>query len=161
MANYIMDLRKLVGKTPLMQCGASVIVENDRGEVLLALRADTKDWAYVGGAVELYERVEDAAARELLEESGLVAEELTLLGVYSGEAMRLTYPNGDPVSNVDVVFVCRRYHGTLHPQEGEVLQLRFFPIDALPTPIFSCSQPALMDYVNLRRGEHTPGRTIG
>ena len=113
MANYIMDLRKLVGKTPLMQCGASVIVENDRGEVLLALRADTKDWAYVGGAVELYERVEDAAARELLEESGLVAEELTLLGVYSGEAMRLTYPNGDPVSNVDVVFVCRRYHGTL------------------------------------------------
>ena len=151
MANYIMDLRKKVGKIPLMQCGASVIVENERGEVLLALRADTRDWAYVGGAVELYERVEDAAAREMREESGLIAEELTLLGVFSGEAMRLVYPNGDPVSNVDVVFVCRKYHGDLRPQEGEVLQLQFFPADALPTPIFSCSQPALQAYLTQRR----------
>ena len=120
MGEYIMDLRRKVGKIPLMQCGASVIVENERGEVLLELRADTKDWAYIGGAVELYERVEDAAARELREETGLIAEELTLLGVFSGERLRLVYPNGDPVSNVDVVFLCRKYHGELTPQVSEV-----------------------------------------
>lgn len=150
MGEYIMDMRRRVGQVPLMQCGASVIVENGRGEVLLELRADTKDWAYIGGAVELYERVEDAAARELLEETGLVADELTLLGVFSGEELRLTYPNGDPVSNVDIVYVCRRYHGQLSPQAGEVDCLRFFPPDALPRPFFPCSRPGMRAYRALR-----------
>lgn len=152
MGEYIMDLRRKVGKIPLMQCGASVIVENERGEVLLELRADTKDWAYIGGAVELYERVEDAAARELREETGLIAEELTLLGVFSGERLRLVYPNGDPVSNVDVVFLCRKYHGELTPQVSEVDRLQFFAVDALPEPFFPCSQPGMEAYLALRQG---------
>lgn len=151
MGAYIQDMRKRVGQMPLMQCGASVIVENEQGEVLLELRADTKDWAYIGGSVELYERVEDAAARELREETGLVAEELTLLGVFSGEAMRLVYPNGDPVSNIDVVYVCRRYHGELVPEAGEVDSLRFFPVTALPEPFFPVSRPAMAAYLALRR----------
>lgn len=150
MGDYIMGLRRRVGQIPLLQCGASVIVENERGEVLLELRADTKNWAYIGGAVELYESVEEAAARELLEETGLTADELTLLGVFSGEELRLIYPNGDPVSNVDVVYVCRRYHGQLSPQPGEVDCLRFFPVDALPQPFFSCSKPGMKAYRALR-----------
>ena len=40
MAEYMREMRRLVGNIPLMQCGASVIVENDRGEILLELRAD-------------------------------------------------------------------------------------------------------------------------
>jgi len=150
MGEYIMDMRRLVGKIPIMQCGASVIVENEDGAILLELRADTKDWAYIGGAVELYERVEDAAARELREESGLIADELTLLGVFSGEELRLTYPNGDQVSNVDVVFVCRKYHGELKPEETEVDCLRFFPIDALLEPIFPVIRPGLEAYLAQR-----------
>jgi 8-oxo-dGTP pyrophosphatase MutT (NUDIX family) len=147
MGEYILGMRKLVGKIPLMQCGASVIVENERGEILLELRADTKDWAYVGGSVELYERVEDAAARELWEETGLIAEELTFVGVFSGEEMRFVYPNGDQVSNVDVLFVCRRYHGEMKPEEAEVTSLRFFPLDALPKPFLSANQPGLKAYL--------------
>ncbi|MDD3244198.1 MAG: NUDIX domain-containing protein, partial [Eubacteriales bacterium] len=84
MSGYIMDLRQLVGHRPLLQCGASVIVENDKGEVLLQRRADNHLWGYCGGSVELYEVVEDAARRELLEETGLCARELTMLGVFSG-----------------------------------------------------------------------------
>ena len=40
MGDYIMDMRKRVGHIPLMQCGASVIVENERGEILLQQRSD-------------------------------------------------------------------------------------------------------------------------
>ena len=105
-----------------------------------------------GGAVELYERVEDAAARELREETGLIAEELTLLGVFSGERLRLVYPNGDPVSNVDVVFLCHKYHGELTPQVSEVDRLQFFAVDALPEPFFPCSQPGMEAYLALRQG---------
>jgi 8-oxo-dGTP pyrophosphatase MutT (NUDIX family) len=150
MGDYMKDMRRLVGQIPLMQCGASVIVENALGEILLELRADTKDWAYVGGAVELYERVEDAAARELREETGLVAEEVALLGVFSGEKMRFTYPNGDPVSNVDIVFICRKYHGELMREESEVDCLRFFPVNALPEPIFPANRPGLDAYLAQR-----------
>ncbi|MCE5343947.1 MAG: NUDIX domain-containing protein [Eubacteriales bacterium] len=151
MGEYIRDMRRLVGNIPLMQCGASVIVENERGEVLLELRADTRDWAYVGGAVELYERVEDAAARELAEETGLIAEELTMLGVFSGEQMRYTYPNGDQVSNVEILFLCRKYHGELTPEESEVECLRFFPPEALPEPFFPAIRSGMDAYLAQRK----------
>ena len=153
MGEYIMDMRKLVGHRPIMQCGASVIVVNEQDEILLEKRADTHDWAYIGGAVELYESVESAAARELEEETGLVADELTLLGVFSGESMRYTYPNGDQVSNVDIVFVCRSYHGELLRQQGEVEALRFFAPDALPESIFPPNQPGLEAYLFSRAGD--------
>lgn len=154
MSGYIMDLRKLVGHRPLQQCGASVIVENEKGEVLLQKRADNGLWGYSGGSVELYEVVEEAAARELLEETGIVAERLELLGVFSGPRMAYTYPNGDQVSNVDVVYLCRAYHGQLCCQEGEVEALAFFPLDGLPETLFEVQRPALERLAALRAGRN-------
>lgn len=132
MSEYIMDLRKLVGHRPLLQVGASVIVENEKGHVLLQKRADNHCWGYAGGSVELDEVVEDAARRELFEETGLIARELELFGVFSGKDTHYIYPNGDEVSNVDIVYLCRKYDGTLKRQEAEVEELRFFPANALP-----------------------------
>lgn len=40
MLNYIMDLRTIVGHRTLLQVGASVIVENSKGQILLRLRSD-------------------------------------------------------------------------------------------------------------------------
>lgn len=143
MGEYIMDMRKRVGHIPLMQCGASVIVLNQQNELLLQLRRDNGLWGYAGGAVELYERVEDAACRELKEETGLIADEIELLGVFSGPQLKYTYPNGDQVSNVDVVYLCRRYHGELRCQMEEVQRLAFFPVNQLPEKLFPPQLPAL------------------
>lgn len=68
MSSYIMDLRKLVGHKPILQVGASVIVEDSDGRILLQKRKDNHCWGYSGGSVELDERVEEAAKRELFEE---------------------------------------------------------------------------------------------
>ena len=76
MSDYIMDLRKIVGHAPLLQCAASVIIENGQGEILLGRRTDNHQWGYSGGSIELGETVEECAKRELFEEMGLVAEEL-------------------------------------------------------------------------------------
>ena len=120
MSSYIMDLRKIVGHRPLLQVGASVIVEDKEGRILLQLRSDNHCWGYAGGSVELDEDVEEAAKRELFEETGLVAKELTLFGVFSGKDTHYVYPNGDEVSNVDIVYICKDYSGDLLCQEGEV-----------------------------------------
>ena len=60
MSGYIMELRKLVGHRPLLQVGASVIVEDVQGRILLQQRSDNGCWGYAGGSVELDEVVEDA-----------------------------------------------------------------------------------------------------
>lgn len=129
---YIMDLRKIVGHRTLLQVGASVIVEDAQGRVLLQKRTDNHCWGYPGGSTELDERVEDAAARELLEETGLTANGLTLFGVFSGPELHYVYPNGDEVSNVDVVFLCRDYSGELKCQADESEALCFFAPGQLP-----------------------------
>ena len=132
MSDYIMDLRKIVGHRPLLQVGASMIVENEKGEILLQKRTDNHCWGYPGGSVELDEVVEDAARRELFEETGLIAGDLMLFGVFSGPETHYIYPNGDEVSNVDIVYICRHTEGTLKCQEEEVEELRYFPADSLP-----------------------------
>ncbi len=147
MSEYIMDLRKIVGHRPLLQVGASVIVINRSGQMLMQQRTDCGCWGYAGGSVELGESVEQAAKRELLEETGLIASKLELLGVYSGEAMQYTYPNGDQVSNVDIVYVCREYSGELHRQEAEVSRLKFIDICDLPEDIFPPNKPAIDDFL--------------
>ncbi len=143
MGEYIMDMRKRVGPIPLMQCGASVIVLDGQNRLLLQRRKDNGMWGYAGGAVDLYERVEDAAARELREETGLIADQLELLGVFSGPELRYTYPNGDQVSIVDIVYLCRKYHGQLRPQPEEVTELAFFSPNRLPDNLFTTQLPAL------------------
>ena len=110
-------MRELVGSRPIMQCGASVILVNERGELLLQQRADNGMWGYHGGSVELFENVEEAARRELTEETGLTAGQMTLFGVFSGPELAYVYPNGDAVSNVDVVYLCRDYTGHTHRQQ--------------------------------------------
>lgn len=127
-----MDLRKIVGHRTLLQVGASVILEDKQGRVLLQKRTDNHCWGYPGGSTELDERVEDAAARELYEETGLVAEHLELFGVFSGKELHYIYPNGDEVSNVDIVFICTAYSGVLRRDKEETEALAFFELGKLP-----------------------------
>ena len=147
-ADYILDLRKTVGHRCLLQVGASVILEDAEGRILLERRTDNGLWGYPGGGTELDERVEDAAKRELLEETGLTANSMALFGVFSGPETHYVYPNGDEVSNVDVVFLCRNWTGTIRPQEEEVSEIRFFsaadmpPVEQLSPPI----RPALLKW---------------
>lgn len=147
MSNYIMDLRQIVGHRPLLQVGASVIVVDSENRVLLQLRSDNHCWGYAGGSVELDEVVEDAAKRELLEETGLVAEKLDFFGIFSGEDMHYIYPNGDEVSIIDIVYVCKEFSGTLKCQQGEVDDLKFFRVNEIPDNITNANRNAIEKWV--------------
>ncbi|MBP1546803.1 MAG: NUDIX hydrolase [Oscillospiraceae bacterium] len=149
---YVSDIRKYVGHSPIIHTAASVIVENEQGQILLQKRTDNGTWSYCGGAVELFEKVEDTAARELFEESGLKALSLELFGVFSGEEQHYIYPNGDEVSTIDIVYICRSYSGELKCQQEEVTQLKFFDIDDIPENICPPVRFPLLRYIEYRRG---------
>ncbi|MBQ9300248.1 MAG: NUDIX hydrolase [Clostridia bacterium] len=140
---YIQTMRRKIGHDPLIVVGASVILVNAEGWVLLQRRADNGMWGYHGGCVELFENVEDAARRELYEETGLTAGGMALFGVFSGPELDFTYPNGDRVSVVDCVYLCRDYSGTPRMQREEVTELGWFSPRALPAEITSANRPAL------------------
>lgn len=126
MTGYIAEMRKIVGHKTLIQCAASIICVDDQGRILLGKRSDNKMWGYSGGAIEIDEYVEDCAKRELFEEMGLTAEELEFFYVNSGPEAHYIYPNGDEVSNFEIIYICRKWHGTPKSQDGEMEELRFF-----------------------------------
>lgn len=143
-----MDLRKIVGHRPLIQCAGSIIIENEKGEVLLGRRTDNHLWGYAGGSIELSENIEECAKRELFEEMGLVADEMELFMVNSGPEAHYVYPNGDEVDNVEIIYICRKYHGVIRRQEEEIEELRFFDpkevtLDVISPPI----RPVLRKYL--------------
>ncbi len=131
MTGYIAEMRKLVGHRTIMQCAASVICVDDSGRVLLGRRADNHKWGYSGGALEIDERVEECAKRELYEEMGLIADELEFFCVNSGPEAHYIYPNGDEVSNFEIVFICRKWHGEPNADDGEMGELGFFSCDEI------------------------------
>ncbi|MDE6592136.1 MAG: NUDIX hydrolase [Oscillospiraceae bacterium] len=155
MMGYISELRKYVGHAPIIHLAASVIVEDSEGRILMQHRADNGCWGYCGGSVELFEKVEDAACRELYEETGLTADNLRLFGVFSGEDCHYIYPNGDEVSTVDILYICDKFHGELKVQSEEVTELEFMDIDKLPDDISPPIIAPLKKYIEYRRTEQT------
>jgi len=114
-----------------MQCAASIICVDDQNRILMGRRSDNHKWGYSGGAVEIDEHVEDCAKRELHEEMGLIADELEFFSVNSGPEAHYVYPNGDEVSNFEIVYICRKWHGEIKPNDGEMKDLRFFSRDEI------------------------------
>lgn len=132
MADWVSDVRQLVGTRPLILVAAGVIVKDASGAILLQHRADGTGWGIPGGAMDLGETLEDTARRELLEETGLVAGELALLDVYSGPEFFLEYPSGDQAYVVGATFLARQVQGDACPDGVEGVELRYFPTAALP-----------------------------
>jgi ADP-ribose pyrophosphatase YjhB (NUDIX family) len=147
MHDYLKALRTVAGHIPILVCGASVIVIDNKNRFLMHLRTDNNCWAFPGGAVDINERVEDAARRELIEETGLSAQSLEFFGVFSGADMYHIYPNGDEISNVDIVFLCYEYSGVLRTDNQESDRAAFFSIESIPTNI---SPPCVREVEKLK-----------
>ena len=137
MTGYMSEMRKLIGHRTIIQCAASIMCVDEQGRILMGKRSDNHLWGYSGGSVEIDEYVEECARRELEEEMGLIADDLELFFVNSGPKTHYIYPNGDEVCNVEVVYICRKWHGELTARDGEMEDLRFFSTDEIDLELIS------------------------
>lgn len=131
--NYIQELRKLVGSRRLINVGGRIIIENADKHILLIHRSDFKLWGLPSGSIELGESLEDAMIRETFEETGLKINQLKIIGVSSDPLIEnVSYPNGDMIQNVSLVFYSNDFDGVLLKATNETTNAAFFPIDELP-----------------------------
>lgn len=131
--DFVLDLRARVGHAPLWLPGVTAVVfrEGPRGpQVLLVRRADNGHWTPVTGIVDPGEQPAAAAARETLEEAGVVAEPERLASV--GVTDEVVYENGDQSRYLDLTFRFRYVSGEPHPADGENTDAAWFDLDALP-----------------------------
>ncbi|MDD9935551.1 MAG: NUDIX domain-containing protein [Myxococcales bacterium] len=107
--------------------GVNVAVLSE-GRVLLMLRSELPVHCLPGGRIEPGETPEQAAVREVAEETGLEVELEGRVGVYVREQWR---PHGDRVA----VFAARAVGGALRAVDGEAAQLGYFALGALPNTL--------------------------
>jgi len=102
--------------------GVTGLGVDPQGRVLLARhRFGAPQWRFLGGFLGRRERVEDALAREIREETGLAIEVGPVLEVVTGFRW----------ARVELVFAFRVTGGT-EALTAEVAELGWFPTDALP-----------------------------
>ena len=150
MEDYIKELRKRTNHMPLVLPHSVVVLFNEKGEVLLEERSDDGYFDFPGGSIDLKESAEDAARRELFEETGLVADELELFKVYSGEITHYVYFNGDEIYGVDLVYICKKYHGKFKPQLEEVKNLKFYSLSDMPSKMSKRNKQIIVDLLSVK-----------
>ena len=115
--------------------GLGVLIFNHKNQILLGKRKNAHgeaSWAPPGGHLEFGETFEKCAAREVLEETGVVIENSSFLGVtndfmendqkhYVSVFMKTTIPDGQTVQNTE-------------PHKNESWE--WFDWDALPDNLF-------------------------
>jgi 8-oxo-dGTP pyrophosphatase MutT (NUDIX family) len=137
--------REVNSKT-IVRLGVAVVVRGDGRTILLERRSDCGWWGMPGGRVEPGESVEQAALREVREETGLVVQVTGFVGLYSEPAGRIvTFPD-NVVHLVDAAVTAEIVSGEL-TLSSESEELRFFRVDELPDDIVPPVRRLLADAI--------------
>lgn len=127
---FVTGLRAHIGHDLLWLSTAAGVVLDADGRVLLGRRSDTGSWGLPGGIIDPGEEPADAAVREIYEETGVTAVPEALVAVSVSGVV--TYPNGDVVQYLEVLFRCRAKGGTARVNDAESVEVSWHALDNLP-----------------------------
>ncbi len=128
MSEYVRGLREKIGTDFLLVPSAHVAIRDDAGRVLLVQHVEGR-WQLPGGAIEPLESQRNAAARECLEEAGVVVAVGEVLEVFGGDDYRITYANGDRLGFVPILFAGEIVDGELRPDGDETTAVAWLSIE--------------------------------
>ncbi|NLS08968.1 NUDIX domain-containing protein [Nesterenkonia sp. MY13] len=138
---YIKDLRTQIGHQELFLPAVTAVVlkrtdddgtELETPEVLLVKRSDDGRWGATAGILEPGEEPAAAAAREVQEETTVLAEPVRVTGV--SDHGQVVYPNGDACRFLDIAFELKYRSGEPAPGDDESTAAAWYPVDQLPEP---------------------------
>ena len=136
----------------ITRAGIGIMILKD-GKVLLGRRHEDPEkadsalhgegtWTMPGGKIDFGQSPEEAACREVIEETGIKIDkkDLEIINVssdISGEAHFIT-----------IGFLCRDFEGEPKVMEpDEIVEWRWFPLNETPSPIFFPSEKLLKAYL--------------
>jgi len=122
-----------------MTLGARVLITDDDGRILLLEHTYVPGWYLPGGGVDRGETTFAAANRELVEETGIAAEGLSLFGFY----YNVSGSRRDHVA----LFVAKGWirKKDIQVPNREIRQIGFFPRDSLPEGTTSSTRRRLAE----------------
>jgi 8-oxo-dGTP pyrophosphatase MutT (NUDIX family) len=151
--DFILELRTMIGHHPLWLPGATALVVDERGFILMGQRSDNGRWALPSGIAEPGEEMAATCAREVLEETGVEVVVDELIGIST--VGPVTYPNGDVTSFADHFFRCRPVGGTAQVGDEESLAVGWFDPAELPQPGIPRTDRLLAEAVRQAATKHT------
>ncbi|MCS3809696.1 NUDIX domain-containing protein [Xanthomonas sp. 4461] len=138
---------------PRVGCGA--FIQRADGHLLLVLRGrapEQEHWGLPGGKVDWMETVEATVVREVLEETGLQVHPQRVLCVVSHFE-----PDMDPPQHWVAPVYLATIEGSEQAQRREpqvLLDIGWFALDALPTPLTRSALQAVQQVQAERRVQH-------
>ncbi|MFT9039692.1 NUDIX hydrolase [Schleiferilactobacillus harbinensis] len=131
MADYIKEIRALVGHKPILLNAAGGAVFNDQGQILIQQRTDNRTWSLPGGFMEYGETFRETVLREYKEDSGLEVKIDHLIGVF--DQGFTVYPNGDECQVISALFAVTPIGGKrITEEQFETVGTDYFDEDNLP-----------------------------
>ena len=132
--------------------GASAIVVDEAGRILLQRRSDNARWALPGGTMDIGESIGQALVREVKEETGFDVEPVTIVGVYSDPHHVFAYADGEVRQQFSICFLCRITGGQVTASE-ESSEVGFFsPAEVEQLDVHPSIRLRVQHYLEHREG---------
>jgi ADP-ribose pyrophosphatase YjhB (NUDIX family) len=140
----MMEVNQTRGLNSLEARNVFMIVENERGEILLQKRSNTEDWQLPGGVKASNEAYKETALRAISEEPGLHLAQLTSYRMFSREDFTSYYAAGDEIFSDMAIYMAKSYFGYLKSRAAGSVKLSFFSLYDLP-PDFQVASKLIVD----------------
>ena len=128
----------------------TVIFNEDKTQVLMVREAALQTYSLPGGWADLYDTPSQAAKNECMQEAGAAVEIIRLVGIFD----RTPFKSNSTLSEYVIVFE-GKIKGELHEHEYETDDVRFFPLDHLPTISRKTTEQELLRFINAAKNGET------
>ncbi|HVF96310.1 MAG TPA: NUDIX domain-containing protein [Flavisolibacter sp.] len=125
-SSYIRQIREKIGHDFLVLPSVTILVFDAQKRVLLVRHHNNNVWVAPGGMIEPDEMPEEAAVREMQEETCCNVRLIQTLGTYGGAQFRIRYQDGDEVGYVMTVYEAEIIEGEPKPDGQEILATQYF-----------------------------------